>query len=201
MRIIVVGGTGTIGKAVVKELAARHEVLVAGHRQEDLICDMASEESIRKMYETAGSFNAVIVAAGNVHFEDFSRMTSAKYLVGLHHKLMGQVNLVKIGSEYIQDKGSFTLTSGVLSQDPIRTGSSASMVNAAINGFVVGAAIELPRGIRINAVSPTILQESMHLYGPFFRGYQPVAASTVALSYVKSVEGAQTGKIYPAGYS
>lgn len=196
MRIIVVGGTGTIGAAVVKELAPRHEVVIAGRNSGDLSCDLNSEDSIRNMFSKAGKFDAVVVTAGELHFEDLVKMDSSKYRKGLDSKLMGQVNIVLMGLPHIQDRGSFTLTSGVLSHDPIRAGSSASMVNSAIDGFVKGASIEMPRGIRINSVSPTVLAESMKDYGPFFRGFEPVPASRVALAYSKSVEGLQTGKVY-----
>lgn len=196
MRIIIVGGRGTIGSAVVKELSQRHEIVLAGRNNCDLICDMTSEESIRSMFSQAGKFDAVIVTSGNVVFEAFEKMTAAKYHTGLNDKLMGQVNIVLIGREFIQDRGSFTLTSGILSRDPIWTGSSASMVNKAIEGFVIGAAIEMPRQVRINVVCPTVLIESMGKFGPYFRGFNPVPASRVALAYSKSVEGLQTGQIY-----
>ena len=163
---------------------------------EILQCDLTEEDSIRNMFAKAGRFDAVVVTAGELHFEELEKMDSSKYRKGLDSKLMGQVNIVLIGLKSIQDKGSFTLTSGVLSHDPIKAGSSASMVNSAIDGFVKGASIEMPRGIRINAVSPTILSESMQKYGPFFRGFEPVPAARVALAYSKSVEGLQTGKVY-----
>jgi NAD(P)-dependent dehydrogenase (short-subunit alcohol dehydrogenase family) len=196
MKIIVIGGKGTIGSAVVKELSSRHEILIAGRKNGDLTCDITSEESIRHMFMQAGKFDALVATTGTVHFEDLSKMNLAKYHIGLKDKLMGQVSLVLIGLEYIQDKGSFTLTSGVLSHDPIRTGSSASMVNSAVDGFVRGAAIEMPRQIRINAVSPTVIVESMDMYGSYFRGFDPIPVAKVALAYSKSVEGLQTGQIY-----
>lgn len=200
MKVIVVGGRGLIGSAVVKELSPRHKILIAGHNIGDLICDITSEESIRQMFTQAGDFDAVVMTTGDVHFEDFSQMTAAKYHIGLNDKLMGQVNIVLIGSQFIREKGSFTLTSGILSQDPIRTGSSASMVNAAIEGFVRGAAIELPRQIRINVVSPTVITESMDVHGSYFRGFDPVPVHKAALAYSKSVEGLQTGQVYRVGY-
>lgn len=156
-------------------------------------------ESIEKMYQAVGQFDAVVSTVGKVHFDELTKMTHEHYLVGLHDKLMGQVNLVIAGLRYINDGGSFTLTSGILSRDPIRYGSSAAMVNAAIDGFVVGSAIEMPRGIRINSVSPTILAESMDAYGDYFHGYETVTAARVALAYSKSVEGLQTGKVYQVG--
>ena len=196
MKIIVVGGAGTIGKAIVKELASRHEIIIAGRTHGDVKVDMKDLQLIERMYQSVGKFDAVIATAGNVHFADFSAMTTDNYYIGLDDKLMGQVNLVLIGSRYINDQGSFTLTSGILSDDPIRSGSSASMVNGALNSFVIGAAIELPRGVRINVVSPTIVKESVAAYGEFFPGFEPVTTARVATAYIKSVEGAQTGQVY-----
>jgi NAD(P)-dependent dehydrogenase (short-subunit alcohol dehydrogenase family) len=200
MKIIVIGGTGTIGKAVVKELAPRHEVIVAGQKNGDLQVDMMDPRSIEKMYQAAGKFDAVIVTAGNVHFGALTEMNAEHYAIGLQSKLMGQVNIVLLGLPHINDVGSFTLTSGILNQDPIRLGSSASMVNGALDGFVKSAAIEMPRGTRINAVSPTVIAEAMDAYAEYFRGFLPVPAAQAALAYSKSVEGAQTGQVYRVGF-
>lgn len=196
MKVIVVGGTGTIGRAVVQELADRHEVVTVGNKSGDLQVDITSTDSIRQLFGQVGPFDALVSTTGKVHFGPLEEMDESHYAVGLGNKLMGQVNLVLVGREYINDRGSFTLTSGILSHDPIRFGSSASMVNAAIDGFVIGASIELPRGIRLNAVSPGILQESLDQIGQFFRGHEPVAAARVALAYSKSVEGLRTGQIF-----
>jgi NAD(P)-dependent dehydrogenase (short-subunit alcohol dehydrogenase family) len=112
---------------------------------------------------------------------------------------MGQVNLLLIGREFANDGASFTFTTGVLAHDPIRTGTSASLVNGAIDAFVRAAAIELPRGLRVNSISPTVLVEAMDSYAPYFRGFKPVAGAEVALAYAKSVEGLQTGQTYRVG--
>jgi len=196
MKIIVIGGTGTIGSAVVKELSARHEILIAGRKSTSFPCDILSEESIRSMYVKAGKFDAVIITSGSAPFAPFEELTSTHYRAGLDDKLMGQVNCVLIGQQYIQDTGSFTLTSGILARDPIHSGSVASMVNGAVEGFVIGASIEMPRHIRINAIRPTILTESMPKLASYFRGFDPVPAAKVALAYSKSAEGHQTGQIY-----
>lgn len=199
MKVLVIGGTGTIGAAVVKELSKRHEVLAVGQSSGDWRCDIASQDSIRALYEKTGPFDAVVACTGNVHFDPLANMTAEKYAIGLNHKLMGQVNLVLLGIQYMNDRGSFTLTSGVLADDPIVAGSSASMVNGALHSFVKAAAIELPRGIRLNVVSPGLLTESQEKFEAFFRGYEPVPAARVALAYSKSVEGAQTGQVYKVG--
>lgn len=200
MKIILIGGTGTIGGAVAKILKPRHEVILVAHQHGDIQVDITNSAAIDKMYQTIGHFDALISTTGSLHFGPFEEMTDKEHQIGIQSKLMGQVNLVHKGMKFINDNGSFTLTSGVLSEDPIRFGCSASMINAAINGFVKGAAIELKRGIRINVVSPTVVTESLPKYGKFFYGYKPVAADEVALAFSKSVEGAQTGQVYQAGW-
>ena len=198
MRIIVIGGTGTIGKAVVKELAQRHEVIIAGYKNGDIQVDITQPHSIDSMYQTIGKVDAVVSTTGEVHFGALTEMQASHYKIGLESKLMGQVNVVLRGINVLNEGGSFTLTAGILSQDPIRLGSSAAMVNGALESFAKSAAIELPRGLRINVISPTVLQESMDSYAPYFRGFVPVPAAKVALAYSKSVEGGQTGQTYYA---
>lgn len=196
MRIVVVGGTGTIGSAVAAALGDRHEIVTVGRRSGQHQVDITDSGSIRALFETVGRFDALVAAAGKVHFGDLAAMTETEMAVGLKDKLMGQVNLVLIGRDYANDGGSFTLTSGVLSHDPIRYGASASMVNGALDCFARAAAIELPRGLRINCVSPGVITEALEGYGPYFRGFEPVPAARAALAYAKSVEGLQTGKTY-----
>ena len=186
----------TVGKVKFAPLGDRHEIVTVGRRSGQHQVDITDSGSIRALFETVGRFDALVAAAGKVHFGDLAAMTETEMAVGLKDKLMGQVNLVLLGQELVADGGSFTLTSGVLSHDPIRFGSSASMVNGAIDAFVRAAAIELPRGLRINAVSPGVLVESLPAYGPFFRGHEAVPAARVALAYAKSVEGARTGQVF-----
>ena len=196
MKIILVGASGTIGRAIDNELKERHEIIRVGHSSGDLRVNITDPASIRSMFEQAGPFDALISAVGKVHFGALAEMSEAEFAIGLKDKLMGQVNLVLIGRDFANDGASFTLTSGVLSHDPIRYGASASLVNGAIDAFVRSAAIELPRGIRINSVSPTVIEEALPAYAPYFRGYKAVPAALAALAYAKSAEGAQTGQTY-----
>lgn len=196
MRILLVGASGAIGQAVARELGERHEIVGAGRQSGELRLDVTDSASIRAALKQAAPFDALVATVGKVKFAPLGDMSEAEYAIGLRDKLMGQVNLVLLGQELVADGGSFTLTSGVLSHDPIRMGSSASMVNGAIDAFVRAAAIELPRGLRINAVSPGVLVESLPAYGPFFRGHEAVPAARVALAYAKSVEGARTGQVF-----
>ncbi len=196
MKILLIGASGIIGRAVAAELAPRHELITAGRSSGDLRLDLADPASIRAAYAEAGSLDAVVCAAGNVTFKPLGEMTAADYDIGLRDKLMGQVNLVLLGQKHVADGGSFTLTGGVLDHDPIVEGSSASMVNGALNGFALSAAIELERGLRVNVVSPGVITEALDAYAPYFRGFEPVPAARAALAYAKSVEGKRTGQVF-----
>lgn len=199
MKILLIGATGTLGSAIDKELSERHEIIRVGRNSGDYRVDISDSASIRKLFEQTGNFDALVCAAGNVTFAPLADMTEDSFSLGLKDKLMGQVNLLLMGREFANDGGSFTFTTGVLSHDPIRSGASAALVNGAIDSFVRAAATELPRGLRINSVSPTVLLEAMGKYAPYFRGYKPVPAADVALAYAKSVEGLQTGQTYHVG--
>jgi len=193
MKIIVIGATGTIGRAVVKSLAPDNEVVKVASRHGDFRVDIASIASIRKLFQDVGSFDAVVCAAGVAKFGSLDDLSDEDYTLGLTNKLMGQVNLVRLGRSYVNDKGSFTLTSGVLSQHPIPGSSSLSMVNAAIEGFVRAAALEMQRGIRLNAVSPVWVKETMEAMGMGSSSGMP--ADQVALAYKESVAGDRSGII------
>ena len=199
MKVLLIGASGTVGSAIAEELSSRHEVVRIGRNSGDERVDISDSASIRKLFERIGQFDALVCAAGNVTFAPLADMSEKQFELGLRDKLMGQVNLLLIGREFANDGASFTFTTGVLSRDPIRSGASASLVNGALDAFVRAAAIELPRSMRVNSVSPTVLVEAMGSYAPYFRGFKPVPAAEVALAYAKSVEGLQTGQTYHVG--
>ena len=196
MRILIVGANGTIGSAVARELSARHEVLTSGRSAGDIRLDLADPASHGPALAKAGRLDAVVSTAGNVHFGALAEMTEELWGIGLRDKLMGQVHFALAAAKVLADGGSITLTSGILGDTPIRYGASASLVNGGLEAFARAAAIELPRSLRINVVSPNVLQESMPSYAPFFRGFDAVPAAKVALAYSRSVEGAQTGQVF-----
>jgi NAD(P)-dependent dehydrogenase (short-subunit alcohol dehydrogenase family) len=192
MRVIVVGGTGTIGSAVVAALSGHHEVVVVGRNRGSVHVDLASADSIRAMFQSVGKFDAVVSAAGQAKFGSLDDLTDADYLFSFSNKLMGQVNLVRIGRQFIADGGSFTLTSGVLSQEPMKGSASISMVNAGLDGFVRAAALELPRRMRVNVISPPWVTET--LIARKMDPSQGMPAASLAHAYLASVEGTMTGQ-------
>ncbi|MFM5426977.1 short chain dehydrogenase [Aeromonas veronii] len=196
MKIVIVGASGTVGSAVSELLAKDHQVIRVGHSRGDATVDMPDPASIKALFAQVGQFDALVVASGSVAFNGLTEMTDEQWQVGLESKLMGQINLTRAAIPYLTDKGSITLISGILSEEPINWGVSASTVNGAIDHFVKAAACELPRGIRINVVSPTVLAESMDKYADFFPGFVPVPAAKVAQAYKKSVLGIQTGQVF-----
>lgn len=195
MRIIVIGADGDIGRAACAELSTRHQIIKVGRNSGDIHADLADRSSLDAMYARTGKVDAVVSTAGAVHFGPLIEFTEEQFMVGLSNKVMGQINIVLAGMDHVSDGGSFTLTSGVLDRDPVREGSGAAAANGALGGFVVGAAIEMPRGLRINVVSPGLLDISKERYGKYFHGHETVPSERVGRAYAKSVEGAVTGKV------
>lgn len=196
MKVLIVGATGTIGAAIAQALETRHEVLRASHSRSALAVDLADRDSIKRLYARIGRVDAVVSAAGQAAFRPLLALSDADFDLGLTNKLMGQVNLVRLGVEVLADGGSFTLTSGILSRQPMPGGAAISLVNAGLEGFVRGAALDLPRGIRINAVAPGWVRET--LVAMKMDPSSGVPAAQVAKTYVKSVEGSMTGQILDA---
>jgi NAD(P)-dependent dehydrogenase (short-subunit alcohol dehydrogenase family) len=199
MRILVIGAGGTVGRAAVAALETRHQIIKAGRSSGEVRVDIADGASIAAMFEQAGKLDAVVCCAGQAHFSLLSQMAEDDFLRGLKNKLMGQVNVVLKGLAYINDGGSFTLTSGSLDRYPVRRGSNAATINAALGGFVRAAALDLDRGIRINLVSPTLLEESKEKFANLLPGHEAVSSARAGLAYVRSVEGAQTGEVFTVG--
>lgn len=196
MKVIIVGASGTIGQAVTRDLEKDHDVIRAGIDEPDLTVDLTSIKSIQAMYEKVGKVDAVVNTAGVEYYGPFLELTPELNNIAIESKLKGQMNLVLLGLDYVNDGGSFTLTTGITMDDPVPFGTSAAMANGGIKAFVTSAAISMPRGIRINSVSPNMLEESVEKNGHIFPGFEPVSSDRVALAYRKSVDGSQTGQSY-----
>src|SRR6266850_5394498 len=197
MKIVLIGANGKIGELVQTAMAgAGHEIVKVGRKSGDFQVDIESRESIRQLYQAVGSFDAVAVAAGEVVFAPLSQLTAENWQFSLGSKLMGQISLVQEAIPFINERGSFTLVSGILNDDPIFAGVAASTVSGALEAFVRAAAIELPKGLHINVVSPTMLKESESQFAQFFPGMIPVEGWKVGQAYKRAISGAQTGRVY-----
>ena len=200
MRILLIGASGRLGTAVRDALTPRHEVVTASRRSGDVEVDLRVPEAIAAMYERVGRIDAVACAAGSVPYRPLTELSREAFETGIADKLLGQVELVRQGLRHVADDGSFTLITGILARQPIRTGAVAAVVNGALEAFVRAAAIELPGRQRINAVSPTVFTEALDVYGSSFPGFLPVPLRDVAATYVRSIEGAQTGQVHELGW-
>ncbi|MFA7403769.1 MAG: short chain dehydrogenase [Pelobacteraceae bacterium] len=193
MRIILIGGSGTIGREVAKTLAVNHEVVTASRNSGELRVNMGEPASVEAMFQGAGRFDAVVSAAGSAKFGPLDDLEYEDFLFSFRNKLMGQINLVRIGRRYINDNGSFTLTSGVLARDPMPGSSAVSMVNAGLEGFVRAAQLEMERGVRVNVVSPVWVRETLQAMGHKMPEGMP--ATLVARAYAASVTGSMRGTV------
>jgi len=193
MRILVVGASGTIGHAVVAALEPGHEVVPVSRRSTSIVLDMADPESIAAMYRQVGVVDAVVSAAGDARFGPLAQLSDEDFRFSIANKLLGQVNLVRLGFGHLRDGGSITVTSGILARSPMVGGAAISLVNAALEGFVRAAALEAPRGVRVNAVSPPWVSETLEKLG--MDPAPGLPAAIVARAYLESVTGTQTGAV------
>jgi len=194
MKIIIVGATGTLGKKVAEAFAKKHEVIRVGNTKGDVRVDITDETSIKAMFEQIGPFDALISTSGKGPFAPISEMTGEVFKSGLLDKLLGQVNLVIIGQHYINKGGSFSLISGILANHPVAAGSVLSTINGGLNSFVLAAAPELENGIRLNVISPNVVEDSP-AYFDSFPGEIPVTMDKVVKAFEKSVLGIVTGQV------
>lgn len=193
MRIIVIGATGTIGRAVADALSGAHTVIGVSRNSTPRV-DIADHASIRALFAATGPVDAVVSATGAARFVPLGELSDDDFAFSLANKLMGQVNVVREALAHVKDGGSITVTSGVLAQQPMPGSAAISLVNAGLEGFARAAALEAPRGIRVNVVSPPWISETLRQMGrPADEG---LPAAEAAKSYVQSVEGTETGVVY-----
>ena len=194
-RIIIVGASGTMGQFLANLLEKENnEVIRASRTSGDIQVDTSSTKSIQKMFEKTGVFDALISTAGPTFVGPWEKLNDQTFRTGVEGKMMGQINLVLIGQHFIKPKGSFTLITGELTNHPQMNFANASVANGAVEGFVRAAAIELQNEIRINAVSPTVIENSPQ-YFPYFPGEIPTTMKQLEFAFKKSLFGAVTGQI------
>lgn len=195
MKILIIGASGDIGQVVCDDLGTRHDLIRVSRSSGDINADIGDRDSLVAMYDKVGTVDAVVSATGTVHFGRLPDFTHDQMMIGLNNKVMGQINLVLTGLNHVAEGGSFTLTSGILDRDPIIMGVGPAVANAALGGFVVSAALDMPHRQRINVVSPGLLEVSEAAYRDIFHGHEAVSSKRVALAYAKSVQGAITGQV------
>lgn len=195
MKILIIGGTGTIGKKVSDHLSKKHDIVTAGRESGDIRVDIADSKSIEELFAIVGRVDAIVCIAGDAKWAPFDAMGEDDFYIGLKSKLMGQVNLVRLGQKHLNAGGSFTLTTGILADHPVYLTSSAAMVNGGIHSFVKAVSMELKNGCRINAVSSGLVEDAVEKYEAYFPGHNPIPMRKVINGYVKSIEGKGTGEI------
>ncbi|MCL6268212.1 short chain dehydrogenase [Flagellimonas myxillae] len=195
MKILIIGGKGTIGRTVAEHFKKENEVIVAGRSSGDVLVDIADEKSIREMFGKTGKFDAIVCIAGEAKWDKFTNLSENDYFIGIKSKLMGQVNLTRIGVNYLNPKGSITLTTGILADDPVVQTTSAAMVNGGLHSFVKALALELDHGIRVNVVSSGLVEDAYEKYQNYFPGHNPIQMTKVVNGYVRSVMGQGNGEV------
>lgn len=195
MKILIIGGYGTIGNKVASYFSKKHETIIAGRSKGDIKVDITQELSIKQLFEKIGNVDAIINIAGAVKWAPFNELSEEDFYVGIKSKMMGQVNLVRIGKNYLNPKGSITLTTGILADDPVFMTTCAALVNGGINSFVKAVANELENGIRINVVSPGLVEDSVNNFGHLFPGRNVIPMKKVVNGYIRSVEDNKTGEL------
>lgn len=195
MKILVIGGNGTIGKTIVARLKADNEVIIAGRNSGDVTVDIASSTSISEMLTKTGKVDAIINVAGDAKWDKFDNLSEEDFYIGIKSKMMGQINLVRLGRTFLNKGGSITLTTGILADEPVDMTTSAAMVNGAVQSFTKAVALELDNNIRVNCVSADLVEDAYEKYKDYFPGNTPVPMNKVVDGYVKCVFGKINGNI------
>lgn len=195
MKILVIGGNGTIGRHVCDRLKQNHELIIAGRSSGDVHVDFSDSNSIKKMFDHVGKIDAIVAIAGEAKWDKFDSLSEDDFYIGIRSKLMGQVNTVRIGKAFLNEGGSITLSTGILADDPVDMTTSAAMVNGAIHSFVKAVALELENGIRINVVCSDLVEDSFEKYKDYFPGNTPVPMDKIVDAYVKCIMGKINGRI------
>lgn len=194
MKILIIGGRGTIGRKVTEYLSSKYEVIVAGRTKGDFLIDIADTNSIQLALEKMGTLDAIVCAAGEAKWDAFNNLSEEDYYIGLRSKLMGQVNVVRIGRNFLSPGGSITLSTGILADHPVQKTASAAMVNGAIHSFVKAVDLEM-ENIRVNAVSVGLVEDAFEKYKDYFPGYNSIPMQKVVNAYAQSIEGNGRGNI------
>lgn len=186
MKILMIGAGGAIGKIVTAALK-EHEVITVGRNTGAIKADISEETAVESLFKQVSNVDAIVCAAGDSVTGNLSAMNKAPFMVGIQQKLWPQINLVLSGMKHLKDNGSITLISGKMGELPAKGSSGKAFVNGAINSFVIAAAQEMPRGIRLNVISPSKVSD--------------IGEDELAAAYIKCLETAINGEIIRVGYN
>jgi len=130
---------------------------------------------------------------GYLHLPPLKELTDEQYALGWENKLMGQINIFRIGQYFVREGGVILLTSGMLANEPMPGSAATSAANGALNSFVKAAALELDNKIRINAVSPIFVKETMEMMG--MDSQSGLSAMDTAKAYIAAFEDSMSGEV------
>ena len=193
MKIILIGATGTIGQKVHERLKGNHEVIPVGFTGGDYQVDIADKDSIQNLFDLVGEVDAVISTTGLSTFAPLGELTDEQFSLGWNNKLMGQINILRVGQSFVREGGVILLTSGMLANEPMPGSASTSAANGALNSFVNAASLDLGNKLRINAVSPIFVKETMEMMG--MDSSDGMSAADTAKAYQAALEGSMTGEV------
>ena len=193
-KIVVVGATGRLGRVVVGGLSD-YEVVRAGRSGPDLKIDALDFESVSDVFASVGTFDGLISCIGGTPFKTFEELTMEDFALGLSKKCFSQLNLAKAAIPYLTENGSITLTSGIIGDEPILTGSCAAAANGALNMCVSTLAAEYAGKLRINIVSPSIIENSVEDYGMLFDGFEPTSKKRIVEAYRRTISAPISGRV------
>lgn len=193
MKILLIGATGTIGKAIVEELKD-HELIAVGKTRGDYQVDISDNASIEALFEKTGKVDAVVSTAGGIVFGPVAQLTDAQFHEAVNGKILNHLNLFRVAKDYITEGGSFTLTSGDLARNPMPGGALVSLVNGALDSFAKAASLETGEALRVNTVNPHFVKETMALMG--MNSSSGISAADTAKAYRYAVESNESGKVF-----
>ena len=194
-KIIVVGATGKLGRVVVEGLQKDYEVIRAGRSGPDLKIDAFDFESVSDILASVGPFDGLVSCIGGTPFKTFEELTMDDFAAGLSTKCFSQLNLAKAAIPFLSENGSITLTSGIIGDEPIIAGSCAAAANGALNMCVSTLAAEYAGKLRINVVSPSIIENSVDHYGMLFDGFEPTSNKSIIHAYRRTISAPITGRV------
>jgi len=195
-RVLVIGSSGLLGSHLVNALKSKAEVVEASFSRAAHKVDISDPASLRQLFERVGTVDAIVCTAGMARFVPWANATDDDWTHGVANKLMGQVNVARLGAPYVRDGGAITLTTGVLAQYPMPGGAIFTTANAAVEGFVRAAAVEIGSRVRVNVVSPGWITETLVAMG--MDPTPGLPAAEAAEYFLRQIESGPAGSVLAA---